>query len=63
MFAILFKIWYMIVVLPFLIFLEGNQMLADFLKKKNIYLHWDVYHAFFFILIILFIVLWVKGYR
>lgn len=63
MFAIIFKIWYMIVVLPFLIFLEGNQMFADFLKKKNIYSHWDVYHAFLFILIILAVILWVKGYR
>ncbi len=63
MFEFFFKIWYMIVVLPFLIFLEGNQMFSDFLKKKNIYSHWDVYHAFLFVLIILAVILWVKGYR
>ena len=45
--------------LAFSFFFRRQQMLADFLKK-NIYLHWDVYHAFF-ILIILFIVLRVKG--
>ncbi|KKQ26966.1 MAG: hypothetical protein US41_C0027G0002 [Parcubacteria group bacterium GW2011_GWB1_37_13] len=63
MFEFIFKIWYMMVVLPFLIFLEGNKMFSNFLKKKNIYLHWDVFHSFLFILIILYIILWVKGYR
>lgn len=53
----------MIAILPFLIFLEGNKLFAKFLKDKNIYLHWDVYHAFIIILVILFIVLWVKGFR
>jgi len=63
MFMILFKIWYMIAILPFIIFLEGNDMLADFLKKKKIYSHWDYWHSLLIISIILAVVLWTKGYR
>jgi len=63
MFMIIFKIWYMIAVLPFLIFIEGSEMFGRFLKKKNIYSHWDIFHAFLAVLIILFIILWVKGYH
>jgi hypothetical protein len=63
MFAIVFKIWFMIAVLPFLIFLESSKIFANFLKKRNIYLHWDVYHSFLVILFIIYIFLWAKGYR
>ena len=63
MFAFLFKIWYMIVILPILIFLEGNKMLAKFLKERNIYLHWDVWHSLIVILIILVVVLWTLNYE
>jgi len=63
MFEIVFKIWYMIAILPFIVFLEGNKMFSDFLKKKNIYYHWDVFHSFLFILIIIFIIFWIKSYR
>lgn len=63
MFDIIFKIWWMIGILPFLIFLEGNKMFSNFLKKKNIYSHWDIWHSFLVILIIIFIILLMKGYR
>ncbi len=53
----------MIAVLPFLIFLEGNDMLADFLKKREIYPYWDVYHSFLVVLVILYIILRVKGFN
>jgi len=63
MFAIVFKIWWMIAVLPFLIFIEGSKMFANFLKKRNIYSHWDIYHSFIVVLIILAVILWINGYR
>ena len=62
MMELVFKIWYMIAILPFIIFLEGSKMFADFLKKKGIYSHWDVFHSYLVILIILAVVLWAKGY-
>ncbi len=58
----LFKIWYIIAVLPLFIFNEGNDMLASFLKKKGIYAHWDSWHAALVILVVLYIVLRLKGY-
>lgn len=63
MFEVIFKIWWMIAVLPFLIFIEGSKMLADFLKRKNIYLHWDIWHSSLLLFIIVFIILWFKGYH
>jgi len=63
MFEIIFKIWYMIAILPFLIFIEGNKRFSGFLKKKNIYLHWDIFHSFLFVLVILFIIFWFNGYH
>lgn len=63
MFAIVFKIWYMIAVLPFLIFIEGSSRFAEFLKKKNIYSHWDIFHSFLLVLVIIYVVFWMKGYR
>ena len=63
MFEIIYKIWWMIAVLPYLLFLEGDQMLAKFLKEKNIYQDWDVWHTFLLILIILLIIFWMAGFR
>ena len=63
MFAVIFKIWYMVVVLPFLILIEGSRMFGRFLKSKNIYSYWDMWHTVVLILIILYIILWAKGYR
>lgn len=63
MFDFILKIWWMIAILPFLVFLEGNQMFSNFLKKKNIYSHWDVFHAFLAILILFLAILLAKGYR
>jgi len=53
----------MIAVLPFIIFLETTGKVAEFLKKKNIYAHWDVWHSYIIVAIIIFIALWLKGYR
>ena len=50
----------MIAVLPFLIFKEGNKMFANFLKKRNIYNHWDTWHSILLLLIVLFIVLGIQ---
>lgn len=58
---IIFKIWFLIAVLPYIIFLEGNDKLADFLKKKNIYSHWDVWHSLLLVLIVLLIFIWIKN--
>ena len=59
----LFKVWYLIAILPVLIFQEGNKIFSNFLKKKNIYSHWDTWHSLIIVLTVLFIVLWLKGYR
>jgi uncharacterized membrane protein YoaK (UPF0700 family) len=62
MFQVLFKIWFTIAVLPFLIFLEGDKMLAAFLKSRNIYSHWDIWHSSLVVLIFALIVLWAIGF-
>ena len=62
MMEFVFKIWYILIVLPFIIFLEGSKRFADFLKKKNIYAYWDVWHAYIVVFIILAIVLWANGF-
>jgi len=58
---ILFLIWYMIAILPFLIFIEGFHMFKDFMAKRNIKVTW--LHYIVIILSILVIVLWLSGYR
>lgn len=63
MLDLLFKVWYIVIVLPFLILLEGNKKFQKFLKEKDIYSHWDIWHSFIVILIILIIVLWTIGYH
>lgn len=63
MFLVIFKIWWMIAILPFIIFIEGSKMLSKFLKKKNIYQHWDILHSFIVVFIITFIILWAYGFR
>jgi len=60
---IIFKIWYLIAILPFLILIEGNKKFADFLRRKNIYLGWNILHSIVVVLIILVITLWLNGYR
>jgi len=63
MFEIIFKIWWMIGILPFLIVIEINKKFAKFLKDKDIYHHWDMLHTILVLLIILIIVLWLNGFR
>jgi len=55
MFDIIFKIWFLVAVLPFLIFQEGNSMLIAFLKKRGIY--WDIWYSLLFILLTFFTIL------
>jgi len=63
MFELFFKIWWMIAILPVLIFFEATKKFSNFLKKKNIYSHWDSWHSLVIVLIILIIVLLLNGYR
>jgi hypothetical protein len=63
MMEIIFKIWYMVAILPFLVFLEADAMFAEFLKERRIYAHWDIWHSFLVVFIALFIFLWLNGFR
>jgi hypothetical protein len=63
MFAFIFKIWWMIAVLPFLVLIDGSKKFSNYLKRKNIYKHWDLFHTFIIILIILAIILYLDGFR
>lgn len=63
MFEILFKIWYTMAILPFLIFIEGSKMFSNFLKKRKIYMHWDILHSSLFVLVFVLIIVWINGYR
>ncbi len=60
MWDIFLRIWYFIIILPILIFQEGNQMLINYFKKKNIY--WDVWRSLLLLLIILLFILYLTGY-
>ncbi len=60
MFELLFKVWYMIAILPILIFIEGNTMLVAYLKKRHIY--WDFWYSLLVVLIIIFMILLVGVY-
>lgn len=63
MFEIIFKIWYMIAVLPFLIFLKGYDMFKEFMSKHGYPLSWiHIVYLLLAILIILLIVLLGNGY-
>jgi hypothetical protein len=59
----MFKIWYMIAVLPFLILIEASDMFANFLKKKNIYSGWDMFHTVVVVLLIVLVILLLNGFR
>jgi len=63
MFQVFYIIWYFLIIFPFLIFLEGTTMFSKFLKKKNIYSHWDYWHSWIVVLVILVVILWLMGYR
>jgi hypothetical protein len=58
-----FQVWFAVAILPFIMFLEGSEKLADFLKKKNIYQDWDVWHSSLVVLIFLAIIVWTLGFR
>ena len=61
MHLILFLIWYMIAILPTFIMLDGTEKLSNFLKKKNIYAHWDFWHSLLLVLIIFAIIVYSAG--
>lgn len=60
---IIFKILYIMFVLPFIIFVEGSKKFAAYLRKKNFYQNWDIYHAFVVLGLVLIVVLWFLGFR
>ena len=62
MFEFLYKVWYLIAILPFYIAEEGTDMFAKFLKKRGLYDHWDMWHTLIVVLIILAIVLRANGF-
>ena len=62
MLEFIFKIWYMIAILPFVIFIEGSHWLTDFLKRRKIYMHWDIWHSFLVVALVLLILLWARRY-
>ncbi len=57
----IFLAWFMIGILPFYMFREGVEMAQKFGKKRG----WEIsaWEVLLGILIILFIVLWMAGYR
>ena len=59
----LFKAWYMIGILPFFIFNEASDKFRDFLKRKNIYQHWDKLHSLLLLLVFLLLVFYFEGFR
>ncbi len=63
MFEFLFKVWYLIAILPFFILLDGSKMFAKFLKERNIYYYWDMWHSAVVFFIILLMILWANGFR
>ena len=63
MFEIFFKIWFLIAILPILIFQKGYEMYKDHMKKNNRPLD-SMYllYALLAVLVIILIVLLVYGY-
>jgi len=57
---IFFVIWYMIAILPILIFQEADKLLTEFMKKRG--LNWDLWHTLFLLLVVVYIILYVTGY-
>jgi len=58
---LLFKIWYLVAILPVLIIIEGYDMFMKFMSKGNRWSKFPYYLLGF--LVFLLIVLWIKGYR
>jgi hypothetical protein len=60
MFEVIFKIWWMIALMPLFIFQEGNKWMVKFLRQRGIY--WDVWYSLLVCLIIILLVLLIGGY-
>jgi len=54
-------ILFMLFILPALLFKEAYRMITGFIKKHNLWN--ELLYFIIFILVVLFIVLWMKGYR
>ncbi|MBP7006622.1 MAG: hypothetical protein KBB16_00965 [Candidatus Pacebacteria bacterium] len=52
---------FMLFILPALIIKESYRMVVKFIKKHNLWN--ELLYFIIFILIVLFVVLWMKGYR
>ncbi|MGH7249383.1 MAG: hypothetical protein ACREGC_00230 [Minisyncoccia bacterium] len=61
MWEIIGKIWFFVVITPFLILGEGYTMFKNFLKKNNYTL--DFLYVLLFILVVLFVALLLLGFR
>ena len=59
---LIFKAWWMVAVLPYIILLESTKLLAAALKKHNIYNYWDIWHSFLVVFIAIFIIVFLTGY-
>jgi hypothetical protein len=60
MFDFIFKVWYMIAILPLYMLLEASERFSTLLKKKKIYMYWDVWHSLIVVLVFLLIFLFLK---
>jgi hypothetical protein len=58
MFDLIFKAWFLIAIMPLFILMEVSEWFGKLLKKKKIYDHWDMWHAFLFLLILAYIVIY-----
>ena len=58
----IFKIWWMVGILPALIFADGTKKFSNFLKQRGIYTHWDIWHSFIVLALIVLAILWATGY-
>lgn len=61
MVEVIFKIWFMLAILPLLVFIEGSGMFGKFLKKRDIYHHWDIWHSALVFGLILLFILYITG--
>jgi len=59
---IIFKIWWMMGLLPSLIFVDASKKFSNFLKNRNMYSHWDIWHSFIVLALVILAILWITGY-
>jgi hypothetical protein len=62
MMDIIMKIWFFIVILPYLMAVKGYEMLNDYLEKKG-RSKIEMPYVLLFLLVLLLLILWGIGYR